>query len=106
MIGVERGMGFSTPADYFDPVKVTAGYASGAWLVSTVHYLTLPVALYVLAKSSVQERVSQLGLAAAGLGLFLGALDLVGIQLASFLPNEGGGASRGRGDTSDSFRCA
>jgi len=88
MIRVERGMGFVTPADYFDPVKVTVGYASSAWLVSTILYLTLPVALFVLAKSSVQERVSQFGLAAAGVGLLLGTLDLVGIQLASLLPGE------------------
>lgn len=88
LLGVERGMGFVTPGDYFDPIKVTAGYASGAWRVSTALYLTLPPALFVLAKTSARQRVSEFGLASAGFGLFLGTLDLVGIQLASFLSNE------------------
>ncbi len=89
MIRIERGMGFVTPADYFDPVKVTAGYASVPWLVSTILYLPIPIALFVLAKTSVQDqRVSQFGLAAAALGLFLGTIDLVGIQLTSLLSSE------------------
>jgi hypothetical protein len=85
MIALEPGMGFVTPADYFDPVKVTAGYASLPWLVSTLLYLTFPVALFVLAKASAQERVSQFGLTSAALGLLLGSIDLVGVQLSSLL---------------------
>ncbi len=85
MIGVEPGMGFVTPADYFDPVKVTAGYASLPWLVSTLLYLTFPVPLYVLARSSPQKHVSQFGLAAAAIGLLLASIDAVGIELSSIL---------------------
>lgn len=88
MIRIEPGMGFTTPADFFDPVKVTAGYASIPWLVSTLLYLLMPVALFVLARSFVHERVSQLGLVAAALGLLLGSIDLVGVQLHSLLSSE------------------
>jgi hypothetical protein len=88
MIRIEPGMGFVTPADYFDAVKVTAGYASVPWLVVNLLYLTFPVAIFVLAKSSLPERFSQLGLAAAFAGLFLGTIDRVGIQLPMLLPSE------------------
>ncbi len=87
MLGIEPGMGFVSPADFFDPVKATVGYASMAWLVSTIVYLTFPVALVVLARST-GRGVSELGLAAAALGLFLGCIDVVGIQLHSLLPTE------------------
>ncbi len=85
MIRIEPGMGFVTPADYFDPVKVTVGYASVPWVVSSLLYLTFPIALFVLARSFVQRGVSQLGMAAAALGLFLGSIDRVGVQLPSLL---------------------
>ncbi len=88
MLGIEPGMGFVKPGDFFDPVKVTVGYASMAWLVSTIVYLTFPVALCVLAKSTGRRGLSELGLAAAALGLLLGCIDLVGIQLHSLLPRE------------------
>jgi hypothetical protein len=88
MIRIEPGMGFATPADYFDPVKVTAGYASVPWLVVNLLYLLFPVALFVLAKSSAQERFSAFGLAAAAAGLFLGIIDRVAIQLPSLLPSD------------------
>ena len=88
MIRVEPGMGFVTPADYFDPVKVTAGYASTPWLVVNLLYLTFFVAVLVLARTSVSEQFSQLGLAAAVSGLFLGTIDLAGIQLPLLLPSE------------------
>ncbi len=88
MLGIEPGMGFLKPGDFFDPVKVTVGYASTPWLVSTLIYLTFPVALVVLARSSGRRGVSELGLAAAALGLILGCIDVVGIQLHSLLPKE------------------
>lgn len=88
MIRVEPGMGFVTPADYFDPIKVTAGYASVPWLVVNLFYLTFPVAVFVLGRSSVPERFSQLGLAAAVSGLFLGTIDRAGMQLPTLLPSE------------------
>lgn len=88
MLGIEPGMGFTTPGDFLDPVKVTRGYASIPWLVSTVIYLTFPVALYVLARSIQRRSISELGLAAAALGLFLACLDAVGIQLRFLLPGE------------------
>ncbi len=88
MLGIEPGMGFTTPGDYFDPVKTAAGYASLPWLVSTIVYLTFPVALYVLARSTGRRGVSQLGLAAAALGLLLGSVDLVGLQLHSLISGQ------------------
>ncbi len=88
MLGIEPGMGFVRPADYFDPVKLAAGYASKAWLVSSLLYLTFPVPLFVLARSSAGKHVSHFGLAAAAVGLLLATLDLVGTQLPSLLPGE------------------
>ncbi len=88
MLGIEPAMGFVKPADYFDPVKLAAGYASKAWLVSTLLYLTFPIPLFVLARSSSGKHVSHFGLAAAAVGLLLATLDLVGTQLSSLLPGE------------------
>lgn len=87
-VRIEPSMGFVTPIDYFDPVKVAAGYSSLPWLVENLLYFTFPVALFVLSRSGVQERVARLGVAAACVWLVLASIDRVGIQLSSMTSSQ------------------
>ena len=90
MVFVEPGMGFTTPADYFDPDKVAAGYASTAWLVDNIIYLTMPFATWVLARGSDDPYLRWSGVAAGLLLFVVGSIDRVSIQLPSLLPDAEG----------------
>lgn len=85
MLAIEPGMGFASPADYFDAVTVAAGYATTTWLVENVIYLSIPLAILLLVRFESAEQLVWSGLAAAGAFLVLGAIDRVGIQLHSVL---------------------
>jgi hypothetical protein len=87
MLRIEPQMGFVTPADYFDPENVVAGYATTAWKVENLIYLLLPFALLVLARSADDTRARVSGVIAAVLFFLLGALDRVGIQLPALAPD-------------------
>ena len=41
-IAAEPGMGFTTPGDFLDPVKVATGYQSGVWRLEKLFYLGFP----------------------------------------------------------------
>jgi hypothetical protein len=87
-IAAEPGMGFTTPGDFLDPVKVATGYQSGVWRVENLFYLGFPVALWILALPC-PERLQRWSGALAGLFfLVVGAIDRVGIQLPFLLTDE------------------
>lgn len=86
MLFLEPSMGFKNPADYFDAQKVAAGYASTAWLVTSVLYLAFPIAVMAIAYSANDRHLQWFGVGAALLGLMLGAVDRAGSQLPALLP--------------------
>lgn len=86
LLFIEPGMGFTDPADFFDPEKVAAGYTSLVWSVSSVVYMLFLPALWVIAKSSDAPLVRWSGITAGLLFLVVGAIDRVAIQLPTLLP--------------------
>ncbi len=89
MLIVEPTMGFTTPADYADPVKVLKGYGSSAWFVGDLIYLGVGIAaLGVWARSD--DRVLRGSAMVAGIGfLFLSSLDRVFLVLPTWLGDDG-----------------
>lgn len=85
MLFVEPGMGFATPADFFDAEKVAAGYASPVWVVSSIVYLLFPIALAVIARSSDDRILRWAALASGLLFLVVGAIDQIGVQLPTLV---------------------
>ena len=88
MLVVEPGMGFSSPTDFFDAVKVVAGNASSAWFVGNLAYLAIPVSVMALVRSSNHRELIWSGVLSSLLFLLLGSIGLVGRQLPSLLPSE------------------
>ncbi len=86
---VEPGMGFSGPADFFDPAKVVKGSASLAWLVGDLVLLGFGAALGYLASSSNDRYLRASGLSAAVLFVFIGCLGRVLAGLPAFIGNAG-----------------
>jgi hypothetical protein len=89
MIFIEPGMGFEVPQDFFDPIKVAAGYESSfAWRFSNLLLIALPLALVVLIAKSNDRFLVWSGLFSALLVLIFGCLDAVGFQLRALLPTD------------------
>jgi hypothetical protein len=86
---VEPGMGFATPADFFDARKVVEGYTSSVWLVSSLVYLAFPVAVLTIVRASDDQLLRWAGAGSALLWLVVGAVDRVGVQLPTLLPTNG-----------------
>jgi hypothetical protein len=86
---VEPTMGFETPADFFDPAKVAAGYDSSfAWRLINILILTFPIAIVVLVKRSEDRYLVWSGIISALLLLVFGCIDRVGFQLRDVLPTQ------------------
>jgi len=88
MLLVEPGMGFTEPADFFDAEKVTAGYTSFVWSVSSVVYMLFLPALWVISRSSDDLHVRWSGMASGLLFMAVGAIDRVGVQLPGLLSTD------------------
>jgi hypothetical protein len=81
MLFVEPGMGFSGPADYFDPEKVAKGYTSLVWQIGDLFYLAILVATSLIAKPSTDPYLRWSALAAGVLFLLVSAIDRVAAGL-------------------------
>jgi hypothetical protein len=88
MLLVEPGMGFESPADFFDGEKVAAGYTSTVWLVSNFVYLAFPISLIAIALHAKDPLLQWSGLASALLWLIVGAIDRVAIQLPDLVVSD------------------
>ena len=82
---VERGMGITEPADFFDPAKVAIGMESVAWLVGDLIYLGFAVALGYLALKSEDRYLRASGLAAALAFVFIVGLGRALVQLPALI---------------------
>ena len=88
MLFVEPGMGFRTPADFLDPVKVAAGYGSTVWFVSNLLYFSVPVAVMSIVVGADDRLLQWSGLGTSVLWLVLASMDRVGTQLPDLLSEE------------------
>ena len=89
LVAIEPGMGFTGPADYFDPSKVLIGSESLVWLLGDLIYLGFSVALAYLALGSDDRFLRASGLAAAVTFLLIASLGRTLAQLPILISDKG-----------------
>lgn len=88
-VAVEPRMGFETFADFFDPAKIVAGYATTVWRAEGYLYFAMPVALWLLTAQPEDGALHTWGVAAGILFLVVASLDHVLAQLPAFVVDVG-----------------
>ena len=89
LLVVERRMGLTSVADFFDPAKVLVGLASPVWLIGDLIYLGFGLALAYLTTSSEDRILRATGLIAAAGFVFIGCLGQVAKMLPSLIADSG-----------------